>query len=303
MNLLKLEYFIAVAKYKSFSKAAQKYHVAQPAISQQIKSLEKDLGFDLINRASRKFELTEAGHTLFQDGIRILNEFTYTIDKCRDIAQKFSGTLSVGITGWDETVYLVKLVEKFRERYPNISVNFKRVAFHSITEDLLNREYDCVLTLPYDFVDYEGIGYLNFARCKAYALVSKKNALSQKASLTREEIASQNCIFFNFEGKEKCKDHLLSFFNEKGILPSKIMNVDERDIMNIYIGLNDGIAIVPETWSEISPLGVVRLPIEGQPLYIDLSMVYKENIENLSLKYFLDVVGSESAGMDYKFML
>lgn len=296
MNLIKLEYFIAVAKHKSFTKGAQKCHVAQPAISQQIKSLEQDLGFDLIDRTSKQFKLTEAGAALYHDGIKLLNEFTYTVDKCRNISEKFSGTLNIGITGRDETIYLVRLLEKFRKKYPNISVNFKRVKFSTIKADLLNREYDCTLTVPYDFVDSAEIGYLNFAKCKAYALINKKNPLGKKTSITREEVSSQNCIVFNFIEMEKSKEHLLSFFSDKGILPSKITNVEDRDIMNIYVGMNEGIAIVPETCSEINDLNVVKVPIEGQLQYVDMSVIYSRSNENQSLKYFLEAAGSELEG-------
>jgi DNA-binding transcriptional LysR family regulator len=305
MNLLKLEYFIAVAKYKSFTKGAQKSHVAQPAISQQIKSFEQDLGFELIDRSSKKFKLTDAGAALYQDGIRLLNEFTYTIDKCRDISNQLSGTLNIGITGWDENVYLIKLIEKFRKSYPNICVNFKRVSLNTIAADILNREYDCTLTVPYDFLDSESIGYLNYSRCKAYALVSKKSPLAKKESLTGEEISSQNCIIFNFKGMEKCKEHLISFFSEKGIIPSKITNVEDKDIMNIFVAMNEGIAIVPEICGVLSNLEIEKVAIEGLPQFIDLGIVYSKNSENQSLKYFLNVVLSESqnSNSDYKFSL
>lgn len=293
MNLMKLEYFIEVAKYRSFTKAAQKCHVAQPAISQQIKSLEQDLGFELIDRASKQFKLTEAGRALYQDGIKLLNDFTYTVDKCRDISRKFSGTLNIGITGWDEDSYVIELVHKLYKEYPDISVNYKRVKVGTIAADLLNREYDCTLTVPYDFMDHPEIRYQNFARCKAYTLVNKKNPLSRKASLTKEEISSQNCIVLNFIGMEKSKKHLISFFSEKGILPDKITSVEDKDIMNIYVGMNQGIGIVPEMCCEIKGLDIVKIPVEGELEYIDMSVVYNKNNENPSLKYFLEVAGSE----------
>jgi DNA-binding transcriptional LysR family regulator len=292
MNLIKLEYFIAVAKNKSFTKAAQKCHVAQPAISQQIKSLEQDLGFELIDRSTKQFRLTDAGQALYKDGIKLLNEFTYTVDKCRDISKNFTGTLRIGVTGWDETSYLIELVEKLNKKYPNISVIFKRVKVSAINADLLNREYDCTLTIPYEFIDHTDIGYLNFAKCKAFALVNRRNPLSQKEILTGEEISSQNCIVLNFIGMEKSKEHLLTFFNEIGIMPSKITNVEDKDIMNIYVGMNQGIALVPEC-CEINSLEVVKIPIEGQLQYIDMSVVYNKFNENPCLKYFLEVADNE----------
>jgi hypothetical protein len=149
------------------------------------------------------------------------------------------------------------------------------------------------LTVPYDFTDHSEIRFQNFARCKAYTLVNKKNPLSKKQSLTKEEISSQNCIVLNLVGMERSKEHLISFFSEKGILPEKITSVEDMDIMNIYVGMNQGIAIVPEMCCEVKGLDMVKIPVEGGLEYIDMSVVYNKNNENPSLKYFLEVVRSE----------
>lgn len=295
LNLLKLEYFVAVAKYKSFTKAAQKFHVAQPAISHQIKSLEQEIGFQLIDRTTKGFTLTEAGHSLLQDSNKLLNEFSLAIEKCQSIARNYHGYLTIGIIGWNENVYLRKLLGVFKQHYPNINVQLKRVFLKTIEEDIKNREYDCTLTMPYDLTDKKGIGTVNIVRCPAYALVSKLNALSMKSSISRKELASENCIIFESFGMEKSKEHLLSFFKSEGLTPNEIRSVSDRQIMDILLSMNEGIAIAPEMCEGVPELDIIKLPIEGAPHLIDLSLIYNKDIENQALQYFLEISRREAS--------
>ena len=75
MKIEKLYYFLSVAKHRNFTKAAQECHIAQPAISKQMLSLEKELGFQLFERKNRRVELTEAGEQFYQSISCLLKTF------------------------------------------------------------------------------------------------------------------------------------------------------------------------------------------------------------------------------------
>ena len=73
MEIRELKYFVAVAKSKSFSKAADALHITQPTLSKVVKSLEKQLDITLFHRSARKSELTDAGEVVYEQAIKILN--------------------------------------------------------------------------------------------------------------------------------------------------------------------------------------------------------------------------------------
>lgn len=79
MKIEKLYYFLSVAKYQNFTKAAKECHIAQPAISKQMLSLEKELGFALFERKSRRVELTEAGREFYQSISCLIEEYEASI--------------------------------------------------------------------------------------------------------------------------------------------------------------------------------------------------------------------------------
>ena len=119
MELRHLRYFVAVAEERSFTRAAERLHIAQPPLSRQIQQLEVDLGVVLIEKGCRPLRLTEAGQ-FFLDHARPL------LDQLRDLRTmtqrvgKLERTLSVGFVA--STLYgqLPEIVRRYRERYPEV---------------------------------------------------------------------------------------------------------------------------------------------------------------------------------------
>lgn len=287
MNFIKLKYFIVVAECKSFTKAAVQCHVAQPAISQQIISLENELGFQLIDRSKNKFELTIAGKVFYQDAQAILNEFETAVKKGQNISSSSYGTLTIGIVGWDENILFHNLLHRFKTQYPNIEINFKRVALSNIEEDLLNRKYDCTFAMPYDFYDSSVIRELPFAKIKAHALISSHNPLSAKKTISRKALASECNIIFEPKGSEKTRAHLMSIYKQGGETPHNIKYVSDKQMMDILLCYDNAVAIVPEIFTGNPRLGIMELPISGPPHFIDISLLYNAEIKNQELLYFI----------------
>src|SRR5882757_8301333 len=99
MNLRQLRYLVAVADELHFTRAAAREHVAQPALSQQIQRLEREVGLPLVERTTRRVVLTDAGATLVAGARRILAELEATLAELSDQAGVRSGHLAIGATG------------------------------------------------------------------------------------------------------------------------------------------------------------------------------------------------------------
>ncbi len=85
MKIEKLYYFLSVAKHKNFTKAAQECHIAQPAVSKQMLSLEKELGFELFQRKNRRVELTDAGQEFYQSISCLIEEYESSIQRVQQM--------------------------------------------------------------------------------------------------------------------------------------------------------------------------------------------------------------------------
>src|SRR5580698_9806456 len=93
-----LRYFLIVAEELHFSRAAERLHIAQPGLSQQIQALERDLGVRLLERTSRRVELTSAGRTLYQEGRRALASLEQAEALTRRVGHGEVGRLTLAAT-------------------------------------------------------------------------------------------------------------------------------------------------------------------------------------------------------------
>ena len=117
MNVHQLRYFVDVAKYLSFTQAADENYVAQSAISQQIANLEKELGFRLFERTSRSVRLTSAGMSLFIDMKSIIKRLDISVQNASHVARGESSPVRIGFQGKHEKLFLPKLVHDFGAFY------------------------------------------------------------------------------------------------------------------------------------------------------------------------------------------
>ena len=122
MELRHLRYFVAVADELSLRRASRRLHVSQPALSQQIRNLEDELGLKLLERNSRGVELTEAGRAFLLGGRRVLAAANQAIAQAKEAAKGERGRLVIGSLGPLTSPFLPVALARFRERRPLVEV-------------------------------------------------------------------------------------------------------------------------------------------------------------------------------------
>jgi LysR family transcriptional regulator, benzoate and cis,cis-muconate-responsive activator of ben and cat genes len=131
MNLRALQYFVVLAEELNFSRAAERLHVAQPALSQQIRSLEERLGAQLVDRGSRPLSLTEAGSYLCTEARQILASCEQVALGAREIGLGSRGWLSIGFTRSTMYSILPPALKAFHQAYPQVELKL----FEMLTEE------------------------------------------------------------------------------------------------------------------------------------------------------------------------
>lgn len=122
MDLRQLRTFVAVAQERHFGRAAERLHIAQPAVSQQIRTLEADLGTRLFDRTSRSVELTAAGRTLLTGAPDILERMAQLTEATRATARVLRGELRLNYARTAPVGIATDIVEEFRRRHPNVTL-------------------------------------------------------------------------------------------------------------------------------------------------------------------------------------
>lgn len=136
LDLRLLDYFIAVAEELHFGRAAQRLHIAQPSLSQQIRRFELQLGVTLLDRTSRQVQLTAAGEALLREGRRTLEQAQRTIHAAQTAGRE---RLTVGFYGSAASQALTSVLQAFEREQPQIDVVLRELELSHVAEILESR--------------------------------------------------------------------------------------------------------------------------------------------------------------------
>ena len=193
MNTKNLEYFIQVVDLNSFTKAAEECFISQSAISQAIKSLEEELGFSLMIRSKKGFDLTPAGRYLYLEGKNIIHDMKDIATHASFISQNNNQTLRVGYVvnyGYHE---LKKALMLFSKTYPEIALTIRGGCHDVISTSSIHDMIDLFIgdqRKPFSEL------YNNIYLGNLYYTIRVSNAssLSSKSSVTIDDLRDYHCI-------------------------------------------------------------------------------------------------------------
>lgn len=137
MNLNLLKTFVTIVEEGNFSKAAQKLHLSQPAVSMQMQTLSTELGLNLFLKVGKKVQLTEGGSLLYEHGLAILEKWDGILMQLDKYKNDISGKLKIGASTIPGLYFLPKVIKKFKEMHPKSEISIMINDSQDIIEGLL----------------------------------------------------------------------------------------------------------------------------------------------------------------------
>ncbi|MDC7787235.1 LysR family transcriptional regulator [Rhodoplanes sp. TEM] len=142
MDVRELRYFICVARSGSFSRAASRLNIAQPALSRQIKKLEDELGVQLLQRHGRGVTITERGALLLSEAEQVIERLSRSLDLVKGGQEAFTGEVAVGVPPTSGLLIVPELYESFRARWPQATLIVREGISTLLEEWLMARRID-----------------------------------------------------------------------------------------------------------------------------------------------------------------
>lgn len=193
MELRQMQYFVSIIDNNSFSVAAEENYISQSAISQQIQLLEKELGYNLLVRKNRKFELTVAGEYFYKESKRILSDIDNLQIKTKILASNDKYTLRVGyLLGYSGNELMNTIIE-FKEKYPEVEIELSSNNHEKISDQTLNDNVDLMFGDQRRAFSNLFNNYL-VATLNKYILVANYSNLAKKEILTIDDLKNETCI-------------------------------------------------------------------------------------------------------------
>ena len=291
MKLGKIEVFCAVARNMSFSKAAEECRVAQSSISQQIRALEEELGFELFQRSTRKVCFTDAGQSFYVDCVKLLNGLDEALDRAASIVYGKKSFLTVGIEGLLQNEIKVEAIKKFAARYEDIRVIPKQVGRDEKYEQLIAGDIDVIFDIPKYYTLNPRIRTCGVIKNPHCLMVSREHPLAGRENVSKAELAEYTTFW---GGIPKVEDYVIrqymEYFRSSGIEPENIICVPEQDVATFMVSANMGGNIVPASekqWWNRERFAFVDLEEE---LAFESAWIYSADNGNPALRKFVEMV-------------
>lgn len=274
MDLKQLNYFVTIVDYKSFSKAAQILHISQPSLSNAVKSLENELGFQILDRNTRNIELTEAGTILYKKASRLLLEMDIVKKEMDDVKNIGSGEIQLGMI---ESVkhWIPKVILQYNDDFPNIRIKLTEVLSGDDVKNSL-RNYKTHAIITNQFIQEDDIETIPLYNEKLVLVLHESNQLMNHANLTLKDLVGEPFIISS-EGFQTREDVLNAFAMEDAI-PTIKYEIERFETALSLVREGIGISLIPENYLQALPDNtLVKKCIDSPALDRTVYLTYLKN--------------------------
>ena len=243
MDLRQLEMFRAVAEQGTFTRAADRLHVSQSAVSRQVQLLEDELGGVLLRRSARGVTLTEAGELLLRMTHRVEKDVEEALAEISQTHALKRGRLHLG-GGMTVCLYILpRLLKRFRRLYSGVDLQVTTGSSEKILELVRAHEVDLgLLTLPIVAKDLEVVPVM---KEEMVVVTAPGHPLSRERTVDAKSLGRFPLILY--EAGSNTRKVLDQFFLEEGVSAEVAMETENVEIIKAMVAINLGVTIVPFT--------------------------------------------------------
>ena len=289
MKLRHLRYFVAVAEERHFGRAAERLHIAQPPLSQQIRRLEAELGVTLLHRTTRSVEVAPAGKVLLVRAREILAAVDGATEDTRRAARGEFGRLVVGFTGSATYELLPKLAAALRSALPGVALNLRgELLTPAQVASLLDGTLDLGLLRPP--VRERELAVEVVRREPLVAVLPEAHPLAAADSVPLEELEGEPFVVYPSHFRSVVHDAVEETCEAHGFLPRVALEVSETATLVSFVAAGLGVSLVPESVRHMTVRGAVYRPLAGDAATVELAVAWRRDDDTAVLARALEVV-------------
>ena len=281
MEIRQLEYFLMVSRVNSFTRAAERLYVSQPAVTNAIRSLEDELGIQLFDRGQKQALLTTEGQIFFAHVEKIMNGISNTLEEINSLKNLSDGVVNIGLTalgGINSTIFLLKA---FIEGYPNIKISVREDATDNLQKFLIEDKLD--FAFLFSGKEKSALNYIELPAQELSICCSRRHRFRRQNVLPIEELRNEILIL-----PKSAKEIL----NSAEIFKNVAAEIYHVQTIKSLVASGVGISILPEEIFEQDD-NLIAVALEP-PIFLKPKLAYKKNRKKShAAEAFLDLVRKE----------
>ncbi|POR46690.1 DNA-binding transcriptional LysR family regulator [Paraburkholderia eburnea] len=299
MELRHLRYFVAVAEERSFTRAAQRLHIAQPPLSRQIQQLEEILSVQLFERNARPLKLTDTGRFFYQHALQLLAQ-TAELESMTRRVGKIERNLCVGFVG--STLYgmLPKIIRRYRQQNAEVELSLNEMS-----------TMDQIKALKEGRIDV-GFGRIRLEDPSIRRVVLREERMivalplghvlgDAKTVLSLHDLTNETLIIFPKSPRPSYADQVLAAFHDRALKPGRLLETRELQVALGLVAAGEGISIVPKSVYGLKRDDVLYKDLDDANLVSPIIMSMRMLDESEDLQRMLQLIYDlyDEEGMEY----
>jgi len=271
MELRHLRYFIAVAEELNFTRAAERLHMAQPPLSQQIQHLEAELGFQLFRRTKRTVVLTEAGQVFFEESQKILLQVDRAIQLAQQTSRGELGQLTIGFVSSAAYNVVPAILQQFRTLHPAVKLELREMRTNEQLQRLRFGQIDIGFVRPP--IEEDGINSEIVFREALIVALPETHPNADRAHVELRELAGEPFILFPRSLAPGLYDPIVSLCLEAGFSPIAGQEAIQMQTIISLVAAEMGVAIVPASMQNFQRKGVVYKSLPESTCMVAIALI------------------------------
>lgn len=286
-DLRQMRYVIAVAEERSFTRAAQRLHVSQQALSQQVRVVEDLIGVQLFDRTNRVVELTRVGEVFLADIRRVVNGSERAVERAQAAARGEVGALRLGytLTVADET--LPTLLATAAEALPKLRVRPQEVYGADLYKLLREARFDAGIAprVPLD----DDMRSVEVREERLVLLVGDQHRLAARRSVNLREVRDEPFVVWRREIAPGFHDAVVAACAEAGFVPTFVES-DGGSLVWSQVAANRGVALSVASINEQLPGGIRVVPLRTPDARLAFDLVWCDDVASPGVRRFAELV-------------
>jgi DNA-binding transcriptional LysR family regulator len=289
VELRHLRYFTAVAENGGFGRASQLLHVAQSAISEQIRDLEAELGAPLFDRNNRNIRLTAEGEQFLVDARAVLAAAAKAAANVQKCHRGEIGTLTIGFFVGGTGKFLPEIVRGFRVRFPEVQVSLVEMAPAVQHQALQAGSLDIGFTRGLQTPDAATLRFEHFETERLFAALVRYHPLAKRRKLSMQELADERFVLNDRKYSPVVFDKVITLCAEAGFSPKIGATASVSSGVLALVEAGEGLAILPEGSQIFGTEELVFVPLADHSAFVDLVIAWSPQHETAVLRSFIDL--------------
>ncbi|MBW6486573.1 MAG: LysR family transcriptional regulator [Syntrophobacterales bacterium] len=272
MNLNQLRALYCVVKTGTFARAAEELFVTEPAVYIQVRSLEKDMGFILLDRFGKELQPTEMGKLLYDYAEKIFGlvaEATQAVQELKDLK---SGSLRLGVTKALSQYLMPSVIANFQDRHPHLSIHLDERSSRELVEGILLHRFELAIAakVPYP----KRVAVVPFTRDELILVGSPSSKLLKQDKVTLENLTAESIIFS--DARSATKFTMWHEFEIRGLSPTSIIEAGSTEFIKSLVKKGKGYAFIASICvrEDINNGTLAAIPLAEGSFNMDICIIH-----------------------------